>query len=195
MPGCRNKGVWEMSDLEELFERSDELRIILDESKESELFEYINRFTADEISEVFSMLVVQVEDPTWTTYYLKVMIVNCLRQIVDARTKRERKDWSNKTIQIMRAYFGETYRYTESGYKVLQASRDGSFKLLNKTVMEHEHIKELAEKIAQKNPKLSKSAIAKHLKQNHDIKLAESTIRDIIRDREIAEDTDPFSFD
>jgi hypothetical protein len=188
-------GCWEMSDLEELFERSDELRNILDESKESELFEYINRFTADEISEVFSMLAVQVEDPTWTTYYLKVMIVNCLRQIVDARTKRERKDWSNKTIQIMRAYFGNTYRYTESGYKVLQASRDGSFKLLNKTVMEHEHIKELADKIAQKNPKLSKSAIAKHLKQNHDIKLAESTIRDIIRDRKFAEDTDPFSFD
>ena len=152
-----------MIDREEPFERSDELRIILDESKESELSEYLNRFTADEISEVFGTLAVQVEDPTWTTYYLKVMIVNCLRQIVDARTKRERKDWSNKTIQIMRAYFGNTYRYTESGYKVVRASRDGSFKLLNKTVMEHEHIKELADKIAQNNPKLSKLAIAKIL--------------------------------
>lgn len=38
-----------MSDLEELFERSDELRSVLDESGETELFEYINQFTADEI--------------------------------------------------------------------------------------------------------------------------------------------------
>ena len=184
-----------MSDLDELFERSDELRTILDESKESELSEYINRFTADEISEVFGMLVVQVEDPTWTTYYLKLMTVNCLRQIVGARTKREKKNLARKIALIMRAYLGQTHRYTEAGYKVVQASEDGRLNLLNKTVMEHEHIKELAEKIAQKNPKLSKSAIAKHLKQNHDIKLAESTIRDIIRDREFAEDTDPFSFD
>ena len=95
----------------------------------------------------------------------------------------------------MRTYFGHTHRYTEAGYKVVQASQDGRLNLLNKTVAEHEHIKELAEKIAQKNPKLSKSAIAKILKRNHDIKLAESTIRDIIRDREIEEDTDPFSFD
>ena len=65
-----------MSDLDELFERSDELRNILDESSETELSEYINQFTADEISEAFGMLVVQVEDPTWTTYYLKVMTVN-----------------------------------------------------------------------------------------------------------------------
>ena len=72
-----------MIDLEELFERSDELRNILDESKKTELSEYLNRFTADEISEFFGMLVVQVEDPTWTTYYLKVMTVNCLRQLVD----------------------------------------------------------------------------------------------------------------
>jgi hypothetical protein len=60
---------------------------------------------------------------------------------------------------------------------------------------EHKHIKELADKMAQNNPKLSKSVIAKHLKRKHDIKLAESTIRNIIRDREIPEDTDPFSFD
>ena len=52
-----------MSDLDELFERSDELRNILDESSETELFEYINQFTADEISEVFGMLVVQVAGP------------------------------------------------------------------------------------------------------------------------------------
>ena len=184
-----------MSDLDELFERSDELRNILDESSETELFEYINQFTADEISEVFGMLVMQVEDPTWTTYYLQVMTKNCRHQIVDARTKRERKDLSNKSIQIMRTYFGQTHRYTEAGYKVVQASQDGRLNLLNKTVAEHEHIKELADKIAQNNPKLSKSAIAKILKRNHDIQLAESTIRDIIRDREIAEDTDPFSFD
>ena len=78
-----------MSDLDELFERSDELRNILDESSETELSEYINQFTADEISEVFGMLVVQVEDPTWTTYYLKVMTGNCLHQIVDASAKQE----------------------------------------------------------------------------------------------------------
>ena len=36
-----------MIDLEELFERSDELRNILDESKKTELSEYLNRFTAD----------------------------------------------------------------------------------------------------------------------------------------------------
>ena len=184
-----------MIDLEELFERSDELRSILDKSKKTELSEYLNRFTADEISEVFGMLVVQVEDPTWTTYYLKVMTVNCLRQIVDARTKREKKNLARKIALIMRAYLGQTHRYTEAGYKVVQASQDGRLNLLNKTVAEHEHIKELADKIAQNNPKLSKSAIAKILKRNHDIKLAESTIRDIIRDREIAEDTDPFSFD
>ena len=195
MPGCRNKGVWEMSDLDELFERSDELRIILDESSETELFEYINQFTADEIGKFFDMLLIQIDDPAQATKYLRAMINNCLSQIVDARTKRERKDLSNKTIQIMQAYFGQTYRYTESGYKVLQASQRGWLNLKMKTVMEHEHIKELAEKIAQNNPKLSKSAIAKYLKQNHDIKLAESTIRDIIRDREFAEDTDPFSFD
>ena len=187
-----------MSDLDELFERSDELRNILDQTSKTELFEHIKQFTADEIGNIFGMLLVKLlelnNDLPKATKYLQVMTESCLNQIVDARTKRERKDLSNKTIQIMRAYFGETYRYTESGYKVLQASRDGSFKLLNKTVMEHEHIKELADKIAQNNPKLSKSAIAKHLKQNHDIKLAESTIRDIIRDREIVEDTDPFPF-
>ena len=184
-----------MIDREELFERSDELRIILDESSETELSEYINRFTVDEISEVFGMLVVQVEDPTWTTYYLKVMTVNCLRQIVDARTKREKKNLARKIGLIMRTYFEATHRYTEAGYKVVRASQDGRHHLLNKALAKREHIKELAEKIAQNNPKLSKSAIAKILKRNHDINLAESTIRDIIRDREIEEDTDPFPFD
>ena len=188
-----------MSDLDELFERSDELRIILDESNKSGLSEYINQFTADEIGDIFGMLLVMLlevqDDLPKATKYLQVMTKNCRHQIVDARTKRERKDLSNKTIQIMRTYFGQTHRYTEAGYKVVQASQDGRLNLLNKTVAEHEHIKELAEKIAQKNPKLSKSAIAKILKRNHDIKLAESTIRDIIRDREIVEDTDPFSFD
>ena len=184
-----------MIDLEELFERSDELRNILDESKKTELSEYLNRFTADEISEFFGMLVVQVEDPTWTTYYLKVMTVNGLRQIVDARTKREKKDLARKIALIMRTYFVETHRYTEAGYKVVRASQDGRHHLLDKKLAEHEHIKELADKIAQNNPKLSKSAIAKILKRKHDIKLAESTIRNIIRDREIPEDTDPFSFD
>ena len=184
-----------MSDLEELFERSDELRIILDESSETELLEYLNRFTPDEIGNYFDMLLTQIDEPEHATRYLRAMIDNCLHQIVDARTKRERKDLSNKTIQIMRTYFRQTHRYTEAGYKVVQASQDGRLNLLNKTVAEHEHIKELADKIAQNNPKLSKSAVAKILKRNHDIKLAESTIRDIIRDREIAEDTDPFSFD
>ena len=195
MPGCRNKGVWEMSDLEELFERADELRSILDESGETELFEYINQFTADEIGKFFDMLLIQIDDPEQATKYLRAMINNCLYQIVDARTKRERKDLSNKTIQIMQTYFKEIYRKTEAGYKLIQASQRGWLNLKQKTVMEHEHIKELADKIAQNNPKLSKSAIAKILKRNQDIKLAESTIRDIIRDREIAEDTDPFSFD
>ena len=184
-----------MSDLDELFERSDELRNILDESSETELSEYINQFTADEISEVFGMLVVQVEDPTWTTYYLKVMTVNCLRQIVDARTKREKKDLARKIALIMRTYFEATHRYTEAGYKVVRASQDGRHHLLDKKLAEHKHIKELADKIAQNNPKLSELDIAKHLKRKHDIKLAESTIRNIIRDREFAEDTDPFSFD
>ena len=184
-----------MIDLDELFERSDELRNILDESKKTELSEYLNRFTADEISEFFGMLLIQIDNPEQATRYLRAMIDNCLYQIVDARTKRERKDLSNKTIQIMRTYFERTYRYTESGYKVGQASQDGKLNLKNKTVMEHEHIKELADKIARNYPKLSKSAIAKILKRKHDIKLAESTIRNIIRDREIPEDTDPFSFD
>ena len=188
-----------MSDLDELFERSDELRTILDESKESELFEYKNQYTADEIGKFFGMLLVKLlelnNDLSKATKYLQVMTESCLNQIVDARTKRERKDLSNKTIQTMQAYFGQTYRYTESGYKVLQASQRGWLNLKMKTMIEHEHIKELAEKIAQKNPKLSKSAIAKILKRNHDIQLAESTIRDIIRDREFAEDTNPFSFD
>ena len=184
-----------MIDLEELFERSDELKNILDESSETELFEYIKQFTVDEIGNIFDMMLTQIDDPEKATKYLRTMIDNCLCQIVNARTKRERQDLSNKSIQIMQTYFGQTHRYTEAGYKVVQASQDGRLNLLNKTVAEHEHIKELAEQIAQKNPKLSKSAIAKILKRNHDIQLAESTIRDIIRDREITEDTDPFSFD
>ena len=184
-----------MIDLEELFERSDQLRNILDESKKTELSEYLNKFTADEVSEFFGMLLIQIDNPEQATRYLRAMINNCLNQIVDARTKRERKDLSNKTIQIMRTYFEQTHRYTEAGYKVVQASQDGRLNLLNQKLAEHEHIKELADKIAQNNPKLSKSAIAKILKRKHDIKLAESTIRDIIRDREFAEDTDPFSFD
>ena len=187
-----------MSDLDELFERSDELRSILDESSEAKLSEYINQFTADEIGNLFDMLLVMLleldNDLPTATKYLQVMTENCLHKLVDARTKRERKVLSNKTTQIMRTYFERTYRYTESGYKVVQASQDGRLNLKNKTVMEHEHIKELADKIAQNYPKLSKTAIAKHLKRKHDIKLAESTIRDIIRDREIAEDTDPFPF-
>ena len=85
----------------------------------------------------------------------------------------------------MRTYLEQTHHYTEAGYKVVQASQDGRLNLLTKTLAEHEHIKELADKIAQNNPKLCKSAIAKYLKQNHDIQLAESTIRDIIRDRKI----------
>ena len=187
-----------MSDLDELFERSDELRNILDESSETELSEYINQFTADEIGDIFGMLLVMLlevqDDLPKATKYLQVMTKNCRHQIVDARTKRERKDLSNKTIRIMRTYFEATYRYTETGYKVVQASEDGRLNLLNKTVAEHEHIKELAEKIAQNNPKLSKLAIAKILKRKHDITLAESTIREIIRDREIKEDTDQFPF-
>ena len=188
-----------MSDLDELFERSDELRTILDESKESELSEYINQFTADEIGNIFGMLLVLLlelgNDLPKATKYLQVMTKNCRHQIVDARTKRERKDLSDKISQILRTYFEATDRYTEAGYKVVQASQDGRHHLLNKTLAKHEDIKELAEKIAQNNPKLSKSAIAKILKRNHDINLAESTIRDIIRDREIEEDTDPFRFD
>ena len=184
-----------MIDLEELFERSDELRNILDESSETELFEYINQFTADEIGKFFDMLLIQIDDPEQATKYLRAMISNWLYQIVDARTKREKKDLARKIALIMRTYFVETHRYTEAGYKVVRASQDGRHHLLDKKLAEHEHIKELADKIAQNNPKLSKSAIAKILKRKHDIKLAESTIRDIIRDREIAEDTDPFSFD
>ena len=184
-----------MIDLEELFERSDELRNILDESSETELFEYINQFTADEIGKFFDMLLIQIDDPEQATKYLRAMINNCLYQIVDARTKREKKDLARKIALIMRTYFVETHRYTEAGYKVVRASQDGRHHLLDKKLAEHEHIKELADKIAQNNPKLSKSAIAKILKRKHDIKLAESTIRNIIRDREIAEDTDPFSFD
>ena len=159
-----------MSDLDELFERSDELRNILDESRETELSEYINKYTADEIVEIFSMLLSVEWDDVWkTTKYLRAITDNCLNQIVDARTKQERKDLSNKTIQIMRTYFEHTYSYTEKGYKAAIASEDGRLNLLNKTVAEHEHIKELAEKIAQNNPKLSKLAIAKILKRNHDI--------------------------
>ena len=188
-----------MIDLEELFERSDELRSILDESSEAKLSEYINQFTADEIGNFFDMLLVMLleldNDLPTATKYLQVMTKNCRHQIVDARTKRERKDLSDKTIQIMRTYFEATHRYTEAGYKVVRASQDGRHHLLDKKLAEHEHIKELADKIAQNNPKLSKSAIAKILKRKHDIKLAESTIRNIIRDREIAEDTDPFSFE
>ena len=184
-----------MSDLEELFERSDELRSILDESRETELSEYINKFTADEISDFFGMLLSVEWDDVWkTTKYLRAITDNCLNQMVDARTKRERKDLSNKTIQIMRTYFERTYSYTEKGYKAARAGQDGRLNLLNKTVAEDEHINELAKKIAQNNPKLSKSAIAKILIRKHDIKKAESTIREIIRDREIKEDTDPFSF-
>ena len=52
-----------MIDLEELFERSDELRNILDESKKTELSEYLNRFTVDEISEFFGMLLIRIDDP------------------------------------------------------------------------------------------------------------------------------------
>ena len=187
-----------MSDLEELFERSDELRNILDESSETELSEYINQFTADEIGNIFGMLLVLLlelgNDLPKATKYLQVMTESCLNQIVDARTKRERKDLSNKTIQIMRTYFERTYSYTEKGYKAAIGSEDGRLNLLNKTVAEDEHINELAKKIAQSNPKLSKSAIAKILIRKHDIQKAESTIREIIRDREIKEDTDPFPF-
>ena len=188
-----------MSDLDELFERSDELRNILDQTSKTELFEHIKQFTADEIGNIFGMLLVKLlelnNDLPKATKYLQVMTKNCRHQIVDARTKRERKDLSNKTIQIMRIYLEQTHHYTEAGYKVVQASQDGRLNLLTKTLAEHEHIKELADKIGQKNPNLSKSAIAKILKGKYDIELAESTIRDIIRDREIAEDTDPFSFD
>ena len=184
-----------MSDLEELFERSDELRNILDESRKTELSEYINKYTADEIGNVFDMLlIVKLDDVRKAAKYLKAITDNCLNQMVDARTKREREDLSNKTIQIMRTYFERTYSYTEKGYKAAIGSEDGRLNLLNKTVAEDEHINELAKKIAQSNPKLSKSAIAKILKRKHGIKLAESTIREIIRDRKIKEDTDPFPF-
>ena len=184
-----------MSDLDELFERSDELRNILDESRETELSEYINKYTADEISEFFDMLLTVMWDDVWkATKYLRAITDSCLNQMVDARTKREREDLSNKTIQIMRTYFERTYSYTEKGYKAARASEKGRLNLLNKSVAEGEHINELAKKIAQDNPKLSKSAIAKILIRKHGIKLAESTIRNIIRDREIKEDTDPFPF-
>ena len=128
-----------MIDLDELFERSDELRIILDESSETELFEYINQFTADEIGKFFGMLLIQIDDPAQATKYLRAMINNCLSQIVDARTKRERKDLSDKTSQIMRTYFEATHRYTEAGYKVVRASQDGRHHLLDKKLAEHEH--------------------------------------------------------
>ena len=184
-----------MIDLEELFERSDELRSILDGSRETELSEYINKYTADEIGEFFSMLLsVEQDDVRKATKYLKAITGNCLNQMVDARTKREREDLSNKTIQIMRTYFERTYSYTEKGYKAAIGSEDGRLNLLNKTVAEDEHINALAKKIAQDNPKLSKSAIAKILIRKYDIQKAESTIREIIRDREIKEDTDPFPF-
>lgn len=91
-----------MSDLEELFERSDELRSILDESRKTELSEYINKYTADEIGNVFDMLlIVKLDDVRKAAKYLKAITDNCLNQMVDARTKQERKDLSNKAIQIM----------------------------------------------------------------------------------------------
>ena len=105
-----------MSDLDELFERSDELRNILDQTSKTELFEHIKQFTAGEIGNIFGMLLVKLlelnNDLPKATKYLQVMTESCLNQIVDARTKRERKDLSNKTIQIMRTYFEATHRYT-----------------------------------------------------------------------------------
>jgi len=184
-----------MSDLEELFERSDELRSILDESRETELSEYINKYTADEISDFFGMLLSVMWDDVWkATKYLRAITDSCLNQMVDARTKREREDLSNKTIQIMRTYFKSTYSYTEKGYKAARAGEKGSWDLQTKTMAEHDNIRKIADEVAQGNPQLSKSAIAKILKRKHGIKLAESTIREIIRDWEIKEDTDPFPF-
>ena len=184
-----------MSDLEELFERSDELRSILDESRKTELSEYINKYTADEIGNVFDMLLIEKwDDVRKAAKYLKAITDNCLNQMVDARTKQERKDLSNKAIQIMRTYFERTYRYTESGYRAAMAGQEGSWDLQLKTMAEHDNLRKIADEVAQGNPKLSKSAIAKILKRKHGIKLAESTIREIIRDWEIKEDTDPFPF-
>ena len=94
----------------------------------------------------------------------------------------------------MRAYFGETYRYTESGYRAASAGQEGSWDLRLKTDAEHDNIRKIANEVAQGNPQLSKSDIAKTLKRKHGIKLAESTIGEIIRDRKIKEDTDPFPF-
>ena len=74
------------------------------------------------------------------------------------------------------------------------AGQEGSRDLQLKTEAEHDNLRKIADEVAQGNPKLSKSAIAKILKRKHGIKLAESTIREIIRDREIKEDTDPFPF-
>ena len=185
-----------MRDLEELFERSDELRSILDESRESELSEYINKFTADEISDFFSMLLsVMWDDVRKATKYLRAITDSCLHQIEDARTKRERRDLSNKIIRVMRTYFEHTYSYAEKGYKAARAGQEGSWDLRLKTMDGHEKVRKIADQVAQGNPQLSKSAIAKILKRKHGIKLAESTIRGIIRDREIKEDTDPFPFD
>mgnify|MGYP001041496405 CR=1 FL=1 len=144
----------------------------------------------------FGMLLsVEWDDVRKATKYLRAITDNCLHQIEDARTKRESKDLSNKTIQIMRTYFEHTYRYTESGYRAASAGQEGSWDLILKTDAEHDNIRKIANEVAQGNPQLSKSDIAKTLKRKHDIKLAESTIREIIRDREIKEDTDPFPFE
>ena len=185
-----------MRNYDELIDRSDELRSILDESSEGELSEYISKNTADEIGDIFDMLLVMLlelnNDLPKATKYLRAITDSCMNQMVDARTKRERKDLSDKINQILQTHLEQTHRYTEEGYMAARASQDGTFNLRMRTLAEHEHIKELANKIAQNNPKLSKSAIAKILIRKHSIDRAESTIRNIIRDRDIAEDTDPF---
>ena len=140
-----------MRNYDELIDRSDELRSILDESSETRLSEYINKNTADEIGDIFDMLLVMLlelnNDLPKATKFLRAITDSCMNQMVDARTKRERKDLSNKTIQIMRTYFERTYSYTEKGYKAAIGSEDGRLNLLNKTVAEGEHINALAKKI------------------------------------------------
>ena len=71
-----------MIDLDELFERSDELRSILEESRETELSEYVKKYTSDEIGEFFSMLIIKMWDDVWeATKYLRAITDNCLNQM------------------------------------------------------------------------------------------------------------------
>ena len=171
-----------MVNVEKMLDDGARLKTLLEQSNEEGLLELILELNDKDLLNATGYLFYD-EHPRFAHKYFPVLTNLCLHEIVKAKSKKIRERLSVKFRKILYAYFADMNKYTEAGYDSVTGGEWGTSSLQIGTMRNHKRIRKLAKTIGDRNKNLSKTAIAKILKSTHDITLAESTIRNIIRDR------------